>query len=95
MGYEEFRRHLGKAGLTVREFAALMQLNTNSISNYASTDRVPSHHAVAVALMSELAEHKLDFRAVINRLEVRPKRVRGGASLGRFAGSRQTDLHLE
>ena len=95
MSYEEFKRHLGKAGLTIREFATLMQLNTNSISNYASTDHVPSHHAVTVVLMSELAEHKLDFRAVINRHEIKPKRVRGGASQGRFAGNRQTDLPLE
>ena len=95
MIYEEFKRHLGKAGLTVREFANLMKLNTNSISNYASMNRVPTHHAVVVALMGELAEHRLDFRAVLQRIDVRPKRARGGASSGHFAGNRQVELPMD
>lgn len=95
MNYEEFKRHLGKAGLSLREFAALMGLNSNSISNYATMESVPSHHAVAVVLMGELADNKLDFRTVLKRMGLRPKRVRGAAAVGRFGGSRQTELPME
>ena len=35
MMYEEFLRQLGKAGLTVKEFAQLIRMNRVSISNLA------------------------------------------------------------
>jgi transcriptional regulator with XRE-family HTH domain len=94
MQYNEFKRYLGKAGLTVREFAALMGINNNSVSNYAAADKVPSHHAVAVALMGAMAENRIDFRAVVRGIDVQPKRVRGAAAIGRFASSKQTDLPM-
>lgn len=95
MDYEEFKRHLGRAGLSLREFAALMRLNSNSISNYATTDSIPSHHAIAVVLMGELADNRLDFRTVLKRMNLQPKRVRGAAAVGRFGGSRQTELPMD
>lgn len=94
MYYEEFKRHLGKAGLTVREFASLMGINNNSVSNYAAVGQVPSHHAIVVALMGVMAENHLDFRAAIHGLKVQPKRVRGAAAIGRFASSKQSDLPI-
>lgn len=94
MIYQEFKRHLGKAGLTVREFADLMGIKNNSVSNYAAVDKVPSHHAVVVALMGVMAEHQIDFREIIRGIDVQPKRVRGAAAAGRFAGSKQSDLPI-
>jgi len=95
MDYDEFKRNLGKAGLTIREFASLMCLHTNSISNYAATEHVPSHLAVAVALMGEMAEHQLDFRVVLARIDLKPKRARGAALKGKFGGSKQAELPME
>lgn len=46
MTYDEFRRQLGKAGVTAREFAELLSLNPNSITNYARQGEVPSHLTV-------------------------------------------------
>jgi hypothetical protein len=64
MTYEEFRRQLGKAGLTAKDFAELVKLNSNSITNYAKSGEVPSHLAVIAALLGEMAERKIDFRDV-------------------------------
>ncbi len=94
MVYQEFKRHLGKAGLTVREFASLMRIKNNSVSNYAAADKVPSHHAIAVALMGAMAENQIDFRVIVRGIDVQPKQVRGAAAIGRFASSKQADLPI-
>lgn len=95
MNYEEFQRQLGKAGLTVREFATLVRMNRNSVTNCARKREVPSHLAVIVTLMGEMAEHQIDFKGVLSRVEIAPKKPRGGAVKGRFGGSRQVDLLLD
>lgn len=95
MRYPEFRRNLGKAGLTVKEFAELVSLRANSVSNYAVVGQVPTHLAAIAALMGEMAEHQLDFRQVLQRIDLQRKRVRGGAKAGRFGGSKQRDLFTE
>lgn len=92
MDYGEFRRNLGKAGVTVREFAGLMRLNANSVSNYSIAGMVPSHLAAVAALIGEMADHQLDFRSVLLRLDMKAKRARGWARKGRFGGSKQIDL---
>jgi len=88
MTYEEFKRHVGKAGLTIRAFADLLKLNPASISNYAKTGEVPSHLAVIIVLLSELAEHKIDFREVLSKADIAPKKARG-AGKGKFGGDPQ------
>ena len=35
MTYDEFQRQIGKAGLTIREFADLVKMHRNSVTNYA------------------------------------------------------------
>jgi len=34
MNYDEFKRHVGKAGLTLTDLAALLNMNKGSITNY-------------------------------------------------------------
>jgi hypothetical protein len=83
MDYEEFRRQLGKAGLTVKGFAELLKLNKSSISNYAQKGVVPMHLAVIAVLLGEMAERKIDFREVLSRIEITPNKPRG-AGVGKF-----------
>lgn len=94
MTYDEFQRRLGKAGLSVREFAELLRMNPNSVSNCARRGDVPAHLAVIVTLMGELAERGFNYRDVILGLDIEAKKPRGGASAGRFGGDRQAALRL-
>jgi hypothetical protein len=94
MTYDEFHRQLGKAGLNIREFADLVKMNRNSVTNYAKIGEVPSHLAVIAALLGAMADKKLDFREVLDDIEIEPKKPRGGAAKGRFGGSKQGDLSL-
>lgn len=70
MTYTEFKRQLGKAGLTVRAFAALLGQTPNSITNYASRGEVPAHLAIISVLMAEMAEAGLDFKVGLQRARV-------------------------
>jgi hypothetical protein len=95
MRYDEFLRQLGKAGLTVREFAELLSMNRNSVTNCAQKGEAPAHLGVIAALMAEMAENGLDFRTVVAKLALSPKKPRGGGLKGHFGGSPQTPLQFE
>lgn len=94
MNYKEFRRQLGKAGLTIKEFAELIKQTPNSITNHAAEGEVPSHLAIIAALMGAMADASVDFRATLNQIEYEPSKPRGGATKGKFGGSKQGDLPL-
>lgn len=94
MTYEEFRRQLGKAGLTIKGFAELIKQTPNSISNHAAEGQVPSHLAIIAALMGDMADAGVDFRATLGRIEYKPSKPRGGATKGRFGGSKQPDMFI-
>jgi hypothetical protein len=94
MTYDEFQRQLGKAGLTVREFANLVRMNRNSVTNCARRGEVPSHLAVIASLMGERAEHRIDFRGLLARVDIVHKRPRGAAAKGKFGGSKQPDMFV-
>ena len=86
MTYDEFQRLIGKAGLTLREFAALMDMSHVSVSNYRKKGEVPRHLAIIAALLGEMAELGVDYRGLLSRIEIEPKKPRG-AGIGKF-GSR-------
>jgi hypothetical protein len=94
MTYNEFRRQLGKAGLTVKAFAKLIKQTPNSITNYATHGEVPPHLAIISALMGEMAESGFDFRSTLSRIQFEASRPRGGVIKGRFGGTKQIDLDL-
>lgn len=77
MVYAEFQQELKKAQLTAREFARLIRMNESSITNYSSKGTVPSHLAVIATLIGALAAHEIDFRHVIGKTGIEPKRPRG------------------
>jgi hypothetical protein len=94
MKYKEFQNELGKAGLAAREFAELMCMNPNSVTNCSKKGKVPAHLAVIAALMGEMTEQKVDFRRVLARIDIQPKKPRGAARPGKFGGDKRVDLPL-
>lgn len=92
MTYNEFRRQIGKAGLTIKEFAELIKQTPNSITNYAGHNEVPSHLAIISALMGDMAEAGHDFRVTLSRIQFDAGKPRGGATKGRFGGCKQDNL---
>lgn len=69
MPYEEFQRLVGKAGLSIKEFAELLGMRPNSITNYNKIGYVPSHLAVIVSLISTMKEDGVDFYPIFERVK--------------------------
>ncbi|MCU4366380.1 MULTISPECIES: XRE family transcriptional regulator [Acinetobacter] len=69
MPYTEFQRLVGKAGLSIKEFAALLDMKPNSITNYSKQGVVPTHIAVIVALISTMKDEGLDFYPIFEKVK--------------------------
>jgi hypothetical protein len=94
MNYEAFVAELARAGLTIREFASLLGMRPNSITNNRKRGDVPDHLAVIAALLSELRVSGIPAAPVFARLGLTKKKPRGAAAVGRFAGDKQGILEL-
>lgn len=77
MNYDEFLRHLGKAGLKAHEFAGLMRMSATSLSNYRKKGETPFHLAVIAVLLGEMADKKIEFRTLFSTIPGAPKKARG------------------
>lgn len=95
MPYPDFLAELAKAGLSVRAFAELIGMNPNSVSNYARAGELPAHLALIAVLVVAISEMGGDYRRIISRVTVTPKKPRGGARRGHFGGDRQNRLDLD
>ena len=69
MPYTEFQRLIGKAGLSIKEFAELLGIKPNSITNYSKQGVVPTHIAVIVALISTMKDEGLDFYPIFEKVK--------------------------
>jgi hypothetical protein len=86
MTYNEFKNHVGKAGLNLYQFAELIKMHRSSITNCATKEEIPTHLAVIAALLGEMRENGLDFFRILSVVDIKPKRPRGGKHTGSFAG---------
>ena len=93
MPYADFLGELRKAGLSVREFAELIGMNPNSISNYARKGGLPTHLALIAVLVVGISEMGGDYQRIMSRVERVRKQPRGSARRGRFGGGRQSKLN--
>lgn len=89
MSYPDFLAELHKIGLSVRAFAKLIGMNPNSLSNYASHGELPAHIALITVLVVGVAEKGGDYRKIMSKVILTPKRPRGSAKRGRFGGDPQ------
>lgn len=73
MIYSDFRRHLGKAGVTINDFAAYLCVRPSSVSNYAKTGEVPRTYAMLAALMGEAVDRGVSVADVLARYGIVPQ----------------------
>ena len=88
MPYTDFLAELQKVGLSVREFAELIGMNPNSISNYARAGELPTHIALIAVLVVGVNQLGGDYRGIISRVERVRKKPRGAGRRGRFGGTK-------
>jgi hypothetical protein len=92
MIYDEFKRQLGKAGLSVKSFAELIKQNPNSITNYAAQGEIPPHLAIIAALMAHMADHGLDYRVALSQVHFEASKPRGSPVKGKFGSSKSSTV---
>lgn len=81
MDYSEFRKLLARTGLTLSAFAELLKMNRRSITNYAANGTVPDHLAMIAALIGNMADNGLDYRQVLEKVDIKKKKPRGSKRL--------------
>ncbi len=95
MTYIEFVDCVGRARLSIRGFARLVCTHANTFTNYAKDNHVPDHWGIVATLMAEMAKHDVDFKGPLSKVELTPKKTRGGAAKGKFGGTKQPDFFID
>ena len=95
MSYSDFLAELQKIGLSVRAFAKLIGMNPNSLSNYARNGELPTHIALIAVLVVGVAEKDGDYRKIMSKVSLAPKKPRGAAKYGRFGRNPQQAMDFD
>jgi len=73
--YAEFRRHLGKAGMTINHFAAYLGVRPASVSNYSKSGVVPRSYAIIAILLGDTADRGINGPELLESFGVFPQTV--------------------
>ena len=76
MNYEELKRNIRKAGLDIKDFAELIKVNPNSITNLKSKKKIPKNIGIIAVLLGEMKEAKLSFKDFLNSLDLEEQKAR-------------------
>jgi hypothetical protein len=76
MTYDDFKKNIKSANLTLREFADLIKANRNSITNLSTQESVPKNLYIISALLAEMAYHKIDYKIILNQMDIEPQKAR-------------------
>ena len=76
MNYEELKRNIRKAGLDIKDFAELIKVNPNSITNLKSKKKIPKNIGIIAVLLGEMKEAKLPFKDFLNSLDLEEQTAR-------------------
>jgi hypothetical protein len=77
MDYGKFKNNLAQAGISIRELAGLLRMNSNSITNCAKKGKVPAHLGVISRFLVTMTDHQVDYRALLSEIKLEPKKSRG------------------
>jgi hypothetical protein len=76
MKYEELVRNIGKAGLTVKEFAELLKAKPNSITNLKSKGKVPKNLGIIAVLLGEMVDKGIEYKDLFDKLNLQEQKAR-------------------
>ena len=76
MDYDELTRNIGKAGLTIKEFAILLKANPNSITNLKKKDTIPKNLGIIAVLLGEMVDKGLEYKHLFEKLDLQEQKRR-------------------
>ncbi len=77
MTFIEFKKTLLDAEISLPKFAKLIQVSEKNIQSYKKKGKVPNAIAVVATCFAEMHHAGLDYRNIIEKLELKPKRKKG------------------
>lgn len=81
MLYAEFRRHLGKAGMTINDFAAYLGVRPASVSNHSKSGVVPRNYAIIAILLGDTADRGVSGPELLRSFGVFPQTFPTGSNV--------------
>jgi len=76
MKYDDFKKNIRSANLSMREFADLIKANRNSITNLSTREKIPKNLYIVSALLAELAYHNIDYKKIFQEMDIAPQKAR-------------------
>ncbi len=77
MTFIEFKKLLLDAELTIPKFTSLIKVSEKNIQAYKKKKRVPNTIAVIAACFAEMDKENIDYKTLINDLELKKKEKKG------------------
>lgn len=77
MTFIEFKKLLLDAELTIPKFTALIKVSEKNIQAYKKKEEVPNAIAAVAACFAKMNQEGMDFRTLINDLELQKKEKKG------------------
>ncbi|MFX4154580.1 XRE family transcriptional regulator [Aliarcobacter butzleri] len=76
MNYEELKRNIRKAGLDIKDFAELIKVNPNSITNLKKKESVSKNLGIIAVLLGEMVDKGLDYKHLFEKLNLNGQKRR-------------------
>ncbi|WP_040727146.1 hypothetical protein [Thiomicrorhabdus sp. Kp2] len=77
MTFIEFKKHLLDAEITLPKFSKLIKVSEKNIQSYKKKGEVPNPIAVIVVCFVEMKKAGLDYKEIIEKLELTAKTKKG------------------
>ena len=77
MTFIEFKKHLLDADISLPKFSKLIKVSEKNLQSYKKKDSVPNPIAVIVVCFVEMKKAGLDYKLIINNLDLKAKEKKG------------------
>lgn len=77
MTFIEFKKHLLDADISLPKFSKLIKVSEKNLQSYKKKDSVPNPIAVIVVCFVEMKKAGLDYKSIINSLDLKAKQKKG------------------
>ena len=77
MTFIEFKKLLLDADITLPKFSKLIGVSEKNIQSYKKKGEVPNTIAVIVTCFAHMNHSKIDYRSLVNVLDLKPKSKEG------------------
>ena len=90
MTFVEFKKMLLDAGISLPKFSRLIKVSEKNLQAYKKKGEVPNPIAVAVTCCAAMHEAGMDYRSIIEQLELSAK-TKKGAGFAKKTQPKQVD----